>query len=1051
MAPAGIISMLIFLVISLFIIVSAVRSPISRKIGLRNVKRRVSSTVLVVLGSMVGAALISGSLVLSDSLDKTFLNLVRDQVGELDVYVMFQEKKLYDSPVIYIEQDELDKIKSSLPKDEIDGIYGAHFMQVAPQKLDGNGKPVINTYTIDLWGVDFDELDKFGEEPKNLKEPANEDGIYISDLVAERLEASKGDKIRIPIGDKFLNFTVEEVLERGEAPGDPSMVANLSSFNRQLGLPETAVSGVFISAKGGIKPDNYKGDKFEESIEDGLKDFESDNVSLTVYEVKEDALNGFGMKMFSNFFLVMSFFGIFAGILLIVNLYSMLAAERKYEMGILRAIALTRMQLTKTFIYEGYVYSVISSFFGAMIGLGIGYFLIWSLDKMFTELLDLVGMADLFKLTFDANLDSLLVAFSIGAIITILTAVFSSYKISRLNIVAAIRDLEEEKAFKVNIKWIVTTTLLGLMTMMSLLMLMSFFTIRSSFESMREQGNSSFAELSDSKFEETVNVMQSYALYVGFVFSLIFGTVLFNRLFKLILKKDIARYTISLTSIAIIVFTGLLSKFDSFIQAGQSQMSIALFFISGVSIVIAMAMAITYNMGIIISVISFLLRPFKGLNSVIKIALRYPAENRMRTGLTLVMFAIVIFLIVYTSMMKVTIRQINENTLDETLGGYQVLVMPSYELPSTKISEMKGEINEVEGIEKVTQILHTTVILPEYKYKDLDEAPVYDNPALYQFEDEDYFRTQFDALPEDYIRDRDIELDDRLDSYSSDEEVWEAVINDHSKIVIGDAFTQIGYGKRPDLKLGDKVKITSFVNTSPEATSPESETEVYEIVGVAKTQANTGMSVNFYPRIITTDTAVYESFEKNYTDQFSNSEIMVKYAEGADIKTSTKDLKKTLIDYNIMQILELKELTEAGQGFMDSMILMFQAFLGFSLIVGASGLSIIMTRSVQERKQQIGMLRSLGFQRSMVLASFFIEATFITFLGIAIGISMGTLGALNDFYVTFHDEPDIKPVFAYKEVFIIAALVYVASILFSLTPSIKAAKLSPVEATNYPE
>jgi len=261
-------------------------------------------------------------------------------------------------------------------------------------------------------------------------------------------------------------------------------------------------------------------------------------------------------------------------------------------------------------------------------------------------------------------------------------------------------------------------------------------------------------------------------------------------------------------------------------------------------------------------------------------------------------------------------------------------------------------------------------------------------------------------------------------------------------VVIGAAFTEQGYGKRPKVRLGDIIKIADFFNT---------EVQEKQVVGIASGQHGGFIDMNFYPSVITTSEAIHGQFDEQYINQFSNSEVLIKYEEGADIEEATKDLKRELIDYNIMQIFELNDLAKTAESFMESMILMFQAFLGFSLIVGASGLAIIVTRSVQERRQQIGMLRSLGFQRSMILGSFFLEATFITLLGIIVGISMGTLGALNEFYIAFSDQPDVKPVFAFKEVFVISAIVYIASIVFSLWPSIKAAKLSPVEATNYPE
>ena len=46
------------------------------------------------------------------------------------------------------------------------------------------------------------------------------------------------------------------------------------------------------------------------------------------------------------------------------------------------------------------------------------------------------------------------------------------------------------------------------------------------------------------------------------------------------------------------------------------------------------------------------------------------------------------------------------------------------------------------------------------------------------------------------------------------------------------------------------------------------------------------------------------------------------------------------------------------------------AFMGLGLLVGVAALGVIGARSVVERRQQIGVLRSIGFQRRMVQAAF---------------------------------------------------------------------------------
>ena len=56
---------------------------------------------------------------------------------------------------------------------------------------------------------------------------------------------------------------------------------------------------------------------------------------------------------------------------------------------------------------------------------------------------------------------------------------------------------------------------------------------------------------------------------------------------------------------------------------------------------------------------------------------------------------------------------------------------------------------------------------------------------------------------------------------------------------------------------------------------------------------------------------------------------------------------------------------------------LLQGFMGLGLVVG------IAARSVVERRQQIGVLRALGFQKEMVHLTFLLESSFVALLGIA--------------------------------------------------------------------
>ena len=69
--------------------------------------------------------------------------------------------------------------------------------------------------------------------------------------------------------------------------------------------------------------------------------------------------------------------------------------------------------------------------------------------------------------------------------------------------------------------------------------------------------------------------------------------------------------------------------------------------------------------------------------------------------------------------------------------------------------------------------------------------------------------------------------------------------------------------------------------------------------------------------------------------------------------------------------------------------------MGLGLIVGIAALGVIAFRTVVERRQQIGMLRAIGYSRRLVALSFFMESSFIALAGVVMGLILGTALSYN--------------------------------------------------------
>ncbi|MEZ4572882.1 MAG: FtsX-like permease family protein [Thermomicrobiales bacterium] len=83
----------------------------------------------------------------------------------------------------------------------------------------------------------------------------------------------------------------------------------------------------------------------------------------------------------------------------------MLAAERKSEMGMARAVGLKRRQLTEMFLAEGIAYDLVSALIGAALGVGVAF--------LIARFFRIVG--EWFTITPTATWQSLVIAYTLAS------------------------------------------------------------------------------------------------------------------------------------------------------------------------------------------------------------------------------------------------------------------------------------------------------------------------------------------------------------------------------------------------------------------------------------------------------------------------------------------------------------------------------------------------------------------------------------------------------------------------------------------------------------
>ncbi len=115
-----------------------------------------------------------------------------------------------------------------------------------------------------------------------------------------------------------------------------------------------------------------------------------------------------------------------------------------------------------------------------------------------------------------------------------------------------------------------------------------------------------------------------------------------------------------------------------------------------------------------------------------------------------------------------------------------------------------------------------------------------------------------------------------------------------------------------------------------------------------------------------------------------------------------------------------------------------------SLLVGGIGVMNIMLVSVTERTSEIGLKKAIGARNETILLQFLTESVVITSLGGVIGIIAGII--LAEIISVMTQTPVAISIPA---IFIAVIFSMIIGIVFGLVPSIKAARLDPIDALRY--
>ena len=815
-------------------------------------------------------------------------------------------------------------------------------------------------------------------------------------------------------------------------------------------------------------------------------------VDLNVRPIKDDLLT-FGDLLataITLFFSILGSFSIIVGLLLIFLVFVMLAASRQTEMGIIRAVGTKRRNLIEMFTYEGLVYSVGAAIVGTFLGVIVSFLL-------FQLFIQGVGTDDRFSFAYNVSLKSINIAFCAGLILTAITVIFSSFRVSRLNIVVAIRGLPQEfatektKSFKqkfyellfsifgplsvlykiilykknrknnifVFLRWIIPILILiaGAISrensnfILPIILWMFVFYIKL-YQILAPTISTGIPFLfigffmalsgvnSDSNFgsEQSQGSAFLWTLGVTLVF---IGTGLLLQKFlgRTNLRKDLQkRISMSMIGISMLIFWSL--PFDALEGfTGKLDGDIEMFILSGVCLVAAAVWIIMYNPEIIVRLLSIFSYKSGNLKSVVKMSIAYPMSARFRTGLTLAMFSLVIFtLMVFAIIINISDRV--EEEPDTVSGGFDIRASVTEPIIDNNI------ISFIDSNDKLNiddfSIISSQAYFPA---RAKTSEGILQNAFIVSSDDEWLVNNRYELT----------HWDNKYGETSN--EVWQSVANNPDLVIVG-ANVLVGgsFGFQDDQSFTIK-------EIDPSATGQIGEIDITiappsgvktnfintdkKVVGVLDLYAD---SLEFgqdgpVPSLIYMNSEILNEISIE-TTPYTNFKFRLKNPDKSLELTRTLE---TVFIENGMIAVSTQELIDRQTAQSNAFNLLFQGFMGLGLFVGISALGVISFRSVVERRQSIGLMRALGFNKKMIQIHFLLESGVIALLGSVIGILLGTIIGWNIFQDFREETATATFSIPWSTVVIITFIAIVFSLLNTIIPARQASAISPSEALRY--
>ena len=419
--------------------------------GLLAHKRRLISTFL---GIFSGIAFLAGTMMLSDTIGKTFDELFADVYRDTDAVVRasneIEGQFGGDDLRARIDGTLVDRVE------DVEGVRLAEgFVQAYAQIIGADGDAIGNpNQGAPTFGADWPDHDELN--PFSLvtgRAPAADDEVVIDKASADSGDLDVGARTSVLTKSGPIAVEVVGIARFGDAdsPGGATFAMFTQEAAERYVAEPGQVDSIAVAADDGVS---------QEEVRDRLVAALSDDVEvLTGTEITEETQDDIQQAL--SFFTI--FLSVFAGVALVVsvfsiyNTFSIIVAQRTREMALLRAVGASRRQVLGSILGESMVVGALAS----VAGLFGGVVMVQILKAVLTGFgIELPAGGLVLKPR------TILTALLVGLVVTLVSSIAPAVRASRVPPLAALRDVAFERSGRSRLRLVlgIVITLAGAST-----------------------------------------------------------------------------------------------------------------------------------------------------------------------------------------------------------------------------------------------------------------------------------------------------------------------------------------------------------------------------------------------------------------------------------------------------------------------------------------------------------------------------------------------------------------------------------------------------------